>query len=78
MMEQQAVRSLGGRLALWLFWVFCIYFAWNLLRVLWSFIEVKSGPADWFSALSAVGVRAIVGAILGAIAWFTRPANPDA
>jgi len=77
-MEHQAVRSLGGRLALWLFLIFCIYFVWSLLSMLWALIQGGSGVESWIAALSAVLVLALVGGILAAIAWYTRPTDSDA
>lgn len=77
-MEHRAVRGLGGRLALWLFLIFCIYFIFSLLTTLWTLINGESDVGSWFAALFAVLVLALVGVILAAIAWYTRPRNPGA
>lgn len=77
-MEHRAVRSLGGRLALWLFLLFCIYFTFSLLATLWTLIQSGSGLGSWIAASLAVLVLILVGAILAAIAWYTRPTKPDA
>lgn len=76
-MEHRAVRSVGGKLALWVFLLFCLYFAFSLLSTLWALIQNQAGPGSWLSALSAMSVLALVGGILAAIAWYTRPPNPD-
>lgn len=34
-MEQKHDRSLGGKLALWVFYAFCGYFIWAMARYLW-------------------------------------------
>lgn len=77
-MEHQAVRSLGGRLALWLFMIFCIYFVWSLLNTLWALMQSGARVENWAAALSVVFALVLVGTILGAIAWYTRPVDPDA
>ncbi|WP_342324713.1 cell division protein DrpB [Kosakonia sp. BYX6] len=87
-MEDRAVRSMGGKLALWVFWIFCVYFCWTLLNDIWlaSQINVPSGFANgavstagnWLNTVSGIIVLGVVGAILGAIAWYTRPRDPDA
>jgi hypothetical protein len=84
-MEQKHDRSLGGKLALWVFYAFCGYFIWAMARYFWIVSKVSSvsGPlieddpgstsGKWLSALCGFLLLGAVGAILGAIAWYTRP-----
>ncbi|MDY0887223.1 cell division protein DrpB [Kosakonia sp. CFBP8986] len=87
-MDDFAVRSAGGKLALWVFWIFCLYFGWSLASNLWL-----AGPADIVSGFASGAARSVesglntvsgivalsaVGAILGAIAWYTRPRDMQA
>ncbi|EAA8277609.1 hypothetical protein G6162_003530 [Salmonella enterica] len=79
--EEKATRSMGGKLALWVFYTFCVYFIWVMARYVWliSVIQVEPvlGPngapvsvtEKWLNALS-LGVVLL---ILGSIAWYTRP-----
>lgn len=84
-MEDKAKRSLGGKLALWVFWIFCVWFIWSLLDDIWlpgppagSASGVRGAiSADGFNSVSSVLVLGVVGAILGAIAWYTRPRDTD-
>ncbi len=87
-MEDNGQRSLGGKLALWVFWIFCTYFIWSVLNDVWP-VSQASSPAGfnsgagrsvaggWLTTLFGVVVLAIVGTILGAIAWYTRPQQPE-
>lgn len=84
-MEERATRSLGGKLALWVFYAFCVYFAWAMLRYAWVISHVQSIPVagfesslgstsgKWMGALLGFLVLGLVGLILGGIAWYTRP-----
>ena len=88
-MEEKATRSLGGKLALWVFYAFCAYFAWAMIRYVWvvSHVEsvlsagLESAPgADsgkWLGALLGFMVLGVVGLMLGGIAWYTRPRRPS-
>jgi len=84
-MEEEMERGLGGKLALWVFYAFCGYFVWAMVRYVWvvSQIPALSGTVvegdlgstsgKWLGALLGVLVLGTVGAILGGIAWYTRP-----
>jgi sulfite exporter TauE/SafE len=84
-MEDKAKRSPGGKLALWAFYAFCGYFLWAMARYWWVVGQIQSVPGatidgelgstagKWIGALLGFLVLGIVGAILGAIAWYTRP-----
>lgn len=84
-MEDRAKRSLGGMLALWVFWIFCGWFFWSLLNDLWmasqpaGFMKGARGAAgrNGFNIVSSALVLGLVGMILGAIAWYTRPRDSD-
>lgn len=85
MTEESIQRSPGGKLALWVFYAFCIYFIWMMTRYCWVVSDVEalpgattnwsmvSGPGKWLGALLGAAVLGSVGALLGAIAWYTRP-----
>lgn len=85
-MDDKTKRSLGGMLALWAFWIFCAWFIWGLLNDIWlpgppsSVAKGTRGAAsaEGFTSFSSVLVLGLVGVILGAIAWYTRPRDPDA
>ncbi|ELH9513470.1 hypothetical protein ACEQMR_002695 [Salmonella enterica] len=72
--EEKATRSMGGKLALWVFYTFCVYFIW-LISVIQ--VEPVLGPngapvsvtEKWLNALSL----GVVWLNLGSIAWYTRP-----
>ena len=84
-MERKIERSLGGKLALWVFYAFCGYFVWAMARYAWVVSKIPSLPdtvADgdlgstsgkWLGAILGFLVLGTVGLILGAIAWYTRP-----
>lgn len=84
-MENRLRRGPGGLLALWVFYAFCLYFVWAMLRYLWVINQIAPVPGatidgdwasasgKWLGALSGVLVLGIVGFILGSIAWYTRP-----
>lgn len=85
MMDEKVQRSLGGKLALWVFYAFCCYFLWAMAHYFWvtSAIEAPPGVASegsfatasgkWLAALLGASVLGAIGALLGAIAWYTRP-----
>lgn len=84
-MEEKANRSLGGKLALWVFYAFCSYFVWAMARYIWVMSNLQSVPVPgmesdlgstagkWLGALLGFVVLSLVGVILGGIAWYTRP-----
>ena len=84
-MEERATRSLGGKLALWEFYAFCVYFVWAMLRYVWVISHIESiqvagfesslgsTSGKWMGALLGFLVLGLVGLILGGIAWYTRP-----
>lgn len=84
-MEEEMERGQGGKLALWVFYAFCGYFVWAMVRYVWvvSQIPALSGTVvegdlgstsgKWLGALLGFLVLGTVGAILGGIAWYTRP-----
>ena len=84
-MEETLTRGPGGKLALWVFYAFCGYFAWAMMRYFWVISEVETIPGatldgeiasttgKFLGALAGFIVLGIVGLILGGIAWYTRP-----
>ncbi|MNC58867.1 Inner membrane protein YedR [compost metagenome] len=84
-MEKKHNRSLGGKLALWVFYAFCGYFIWAMGRYFWVISKVNTVPGPlidgemgstagkWLGALLGFLLLGAVGLILGAIAWYTRP-----
>jgi hypothetical protein len=84
-MGERVKRGPGGTLALWLFYAFCGYFVWAMLRYVWVVSQIDPVPGatldgelgstmgKWLGALFGFLVLSIVGAILGGIAWYTRP-----
>ena len=76
-MDEKVQRSWGGKLALWAFYAFCCYFIWMMVRFLWVVSEIQTPPGtvsrQWLSVLLGAVVLGTVGALLGAIAWYTRP-----
>ncbi|WP_330984461.1 MULTISPECIES: cell division protein DrpB [Enterobacterales] len=84
-MEERATRGPGGMLALWVFYAYCGYFIWAMLRYVWVVIQFDPIPGTTLDgamgstfgkligALLGFLVLGIVGSILGGIAWYTRP-----
>ncbi|MEO3991262.1 cell division protein DrpB [Pseudocitrobacter cyperus] len=84
-MEETMTRGPGGKLALWVFYAFCGYFVWAMVRYFWVISEVETIPGatldgeiasttgKLLAALAGFIVLGIVGLILGGIAWYTRP-----
>lgn len=89
-MKRQNVRGPGGKLALWAFWLFCLYFFWNLVQTLWTISRTTlspvgllheagtAEPAQWLLALLSLLAFGAEGLMLGGIAWYTRPRETDA
>lgn len=88
-MEDKTDRSLGGKLALWVFWIFCTYSIWSVLNDIWPVSQTnlpggmnagagRTVTGNWLNTLISMLGLAVVGTILGTIAWFTRPQDPDA
>lgn len=83
--DENVARSVGGKLALWVFYAFCAYFAWAMIRYVWVISHIESIPVaglendlgstggKWMGALLGFLVLGVVGLILGGIAWYTRP-----
>ncbi|EHV3523923.1 hypothetical protein K0N23_001598 [Salmonella enterica] len=79
--EDNSTRSMGGKLALWVFYTFCGYFIWAMARCVWLMSAIQTEPVlgpistpgstteKWLNALSL----GVVWLILGSIAWYTRP-----
>ncbi|WFU97685.1 cell division protein DrpB [Escherichia fergusonii] len=86
-METRTSRSPGGKLALCAFYAWCIYFAWAMVRYIWTISSLQSAPiagfesdlgstsGKWLGALLGFMIFALVGAILAGIAWYTGPRN---
>ncbi|KNC90554.1 cell division protein DrpB [Trabulsiella odontotermitis] len=84
-MEERVKRGPGGKLALWVFYAFCGYFVWAMARYFWVISQVQIVPGTtingelgstagiWLGALMGFIVLALVGGVLGYIAWVTRP-----
>ena len=84
-MEERLSRSPGGKLALWAFYTWCGYFVWALARYIWVMSRIPDAPVSgfesdlgstagkWLGALVGFLFMALVGALLGSIAWYTRP-----
>lgn len=49
--EDNATRSMGGKLALWVFYTFCGYFIWAMARCVWLMSAIQT---ERFSAQSAL------------------------
>ncbi|WP_105907652.1 cell division protein DrpB, partial [Salmonella enterica] len=76
--EDNATRSMGGKLALWVFYTFCGYFIWAMARCVWLMSAIQTEPVlgpistpgsateKWLNALSL----GVVWLILGSIAWY--------
>ncbi len=88
-MDEKLNRSPGGKLALWLFYGFCGYFAWAMVRYCWVVSHVQSIPGatvdgdwgtltgKWLGALLGFLVLSTITLMLGAVAWYTRPRQTD-
>ncbi len=84
-MEERLSRSPGGKLALWAFYTWCGYFVWAMARYIWVMSRIPDAPVSgfesdlgstagkWLGALVGFLFMALVGALLGSIAWYTRP-----
>lgn len=75
-MQQKATRSLGGALALWVFYAYCAYVAWAMIHTLWdiaTFHPTDAAHDRWWEALPGFLQLGLVGVMLGGIAWYTRP-----
>jgi hypothetical protein len=82
---ERVTRGPGGTLALWLFYAFCGYVVWAMLRYIWVVSQIDPVPGatldgelgsttgKWLGALLGFLVLSVVGIILGGIAWYTRP-----
>lgn len=89
MLDERASRGPGGMLALWVFYAFCGYFIWAMLRYVWVVSQIDPIPGampegelgstmgKWLGALFGFLMLSVVGAILGGIAWYTRPRRSE-
>lgn len=83
--KNKAQRGPGGKLALWVFYSFCGYCLWAMLRYFWVVSQIDPIPGatlegelgstsgKWLGALVGSMVLGVVGTLLGWIAWYTRP-----
>jgi hypothetical protein len=76
--EAQPTRTPGGKIALWLFYGFCLYIVWAMARYFWVVSSVTGGELGSFGgkllgALAGLAVLGTVAAVLGWVAWYTRP-----
>ncbi|ECG8589301.1 hypothetical protein FNI11_05920 [Salmonella enterica subsp. salamae] len=72
---ETVTRSLGGKLALWVFYTFCGYFIWAMARCVWLMSGMQNEPVPGSvteSVLNALSLG-VVWLILAGIAWYTRP-----
>ncbi len=88
LMDEKLTRDPGGRLALWLFYGFCVYSVWAMARYFWVVSNVQPSVGNsvngemgsttgmWLGALCGFMVLGGVCALLGALAWYTRPNKP--
>ncbi|EOA9031523.1 TPA: cell division protein DrpB [Escherichia coli] len=76
-MEERLSRSPGGKLALWAFYTWCGYFVWAMARYIWVMSRIPDAPVSGFESdlgsTAGKWLGALVGALLGSIAWYTRP-----
>ena len=72
-MEDKAKRSPGGKLALWAFYAFCGYFLWAMARYWWVVGQIQSVPGATIDGELGSTAGKWIGALLGGIAWYTRP-----
>ncbi|EPK2337278.1 cell division protein DrpB [Escherichia coli] len=76
-MEERLSRSPGGKLALWAFYTRCGYFVWAMARYIWVMSRIPDAPVSGFESdlgsTAGKWLGALVGALLGSIAWYTRP-----
>lgn len=75
--DAKPTRTPGGKIALWLFYGFCLYIVWAMVRYFWVVRDVSgSFGGKLLGALLGLLVLGSVAAVLGWVAWFTR-ARPD-
>lgn len=76
-MDTKPTRTPGGKLALWLFYGFCLYIVWAVLRYFWVVSSVTGGDmgslgGKLLGAFMGLLVLGSVAALLGWLAWYTR------
>nr|VUD23678.1 membrane protein [Salmonella sp. NCTC 7297] len=42
--EEKGTRSMGGKLALWVFYTFCGYFIWAMAHCVWLMSAIQTEP----------------------------------
>ncbi|EOB6651548.1 cell division protein DrpB [Escherichia coli] len=72
-MEERLSRSPGGKLALWAFYTWCGYFVWAMARYIWVMSRIPDAPVSGFESDLGSTAGKWLGALLGSIAWYTRP-----
>ncbi|WP_435926955.1 cell division protein DrpB [Dryocola sp. BD613] len=76
--DAKPARTSGGKIALWLFYGFCLYIVWAMLRYFWVVSRVTGGEmgslgGKLLGALMGLLVLGSAAAVLGWVAWYTRP-----
>ncbi|ECG8260104.1 hypothetical protein FO131_17325 [Salmonella bongori] len=79
--EEKVTRSLGGKLALWVFYTFCGYFIWAMTRCVWLMSTVQNEPVHGPNGIPGSATERLLNAlslgvvwlILAGIVWYTRP-----
>lgn len=83
-MEERFFRSFGGKLVLWVFYIWCGYFVWVMARYIWVMsrifdVFVSGFESDlgfiagkWLGVLVGFLFMVLVGVLLGSIVWYIR------
>ncbi|HFW3113185.1 TPA: cell division protein DrpB [Salmonella enterica subsp. diarizonae serovar 61:r:-] len=71
--EDNATRSMGGKLALWVFYTFCGYFIWAMARCIWLMSAIQTEPVLGPTSAPGSATEKWLNALSLGVVWLIPP-----